>query len=473
MTVGHVHPVHRRGQTWEYPANRKQEEASGATPNITVTSIAQPSARSSSLAPFRVRSFQFQWPADLTTSWAFEMETIILGWYVLVETGSVFWLTVFGSLQYLGTLVAPMFGVYGARLGYRTMLCAFRVVYTVQAAALMTLALLDALEPIWVFTIAAVMGIFRPSDLVMRFALIGQTIPLGHLTGAMGVTRTTTDSARVAGALAGVGTVAAFGLGYTYVAIVALYAVSFALTLGVARKAENDAVDDAVNVGATSSAGSSNAFKSTPRPSPWRDLGDVFVYVWRTPHLLAAMCVAFLVNLTAFPMTAGLLPYAAKEVYGIGQTGLGWLAAAFSFGALIGSLVLSRYGGSVRCGRWIITGCAAWYVMLLVFGQLDVAQLGIPMLMLAGCAQSFGLVPMSAMLVRTSDPRHRGGVLGLRMLAIYGLPLGLLAASPLIEAFGYAHMVTAYTMVGLVAIGLILWRWHDVLWPDAAPANAR
>ena len=41
------------------------------------------------LAPFRVRSFRFQWPGDLATSWAFEMETLILGWYVLVETGSV------------------------------------------------------------------------------------------------------------------------------------------------------------------------------------------------------------------------------------------------------------------------------------------------------------------------------------------------------------------------------------------------
>ena len=41
------------------------------------------------LAPFRIRSYRFQWPADLLVSWAFEMETLILGWYVLVETGSV------------------------------------------------------------------------------------------------------------------------------------------------------------------------------------------------------------------------------------------------------------------------------------------------------------------------------------------------------------------------------------------------
>ena len=62
------------------------------------------------LAPFATRSFRYQWPADLLTSWAFEMETIILGWYVLVETGSVLLLTLFASLGYVGTLVAPIFG---------------------------------------------------------------------------------------------------------------------------------------------------------------------------------------------------------------------------------------------------------------------------------------------------------------------------------------------------------------------------
>ena len=83
-------------------------------------------ARPSALAPFRIRNYRFQWPADLLTSWAFEMEMIILGWYVLVETGSVLLLTVFASLGYIGTLVAPMFGVVGDRIGHRDLLAMMR-----------------------------------------------------------------------------------------------------------------------------------------------------------------------------------------------------------------------------------------------------------------------------------------------------------------------------------------------------------
>ena len=83
-------------------------------------------ARFAMLAPFATRSFRFQWPADLLTSWAFEMEMIILAWYVLVETGSVLWLTVFGALQYLGTLIAPVYGVVGDRLGHKSLLLGMR-----------------------------------------------------------------------------------------------------------------------------------------------------------------------------------------------------------------------------------------------------------------------------------------------------------------------------------------------------------
>ena len=77
------------------------------------------------------------------------METLILGWYVLVETGSVLLLTVFASLGYVGTLVAPMFGVVGDRIGHRDLLAMMRATYAVLAAMLMTLALSGHLTPLY------------------------------------------------------------------------------------------------------------------------------------------------------------------------------------------------------------------------------------------------------------------------------------------------------------------------------------
>ena len=413
-------------------------------------------SRAAALAPFRVRSFRFQWPSNLATSWAFEMETLILGWYVFVETKSVLLLTVFGSVQWLGTLISPLFGVAGDRIGHRNVLCVMRAFYTAQALLIMILAFTGTLNPIHVLVISTLTGMVRPSDMVMRWALVGETMPPPYLMSAMSIERTTSDSARVVGALTGAGLVAALGLGPAYVVVTAFYALSLLLTFGIAAQE------------AKSPTGRPRA---AARASPWRDLRDVVVQAWTTPVLLAALSLAFLVNLTAYPLVLGLFPYVAKEIYQTDQTGLGYLTAAFASGGLLGSIALTRMGGGIRAGRWMMVACGAWFVLLAAFAQMPTLAGGLALLIAAGCAQSFGLVPMAALLLRHSHERFRGRIMGLRMFAIYGLPIGLLIAGPIIEHFGYRALAMLYCAIGIAFTVLIGARWSAVVWRRDAPAN--
>src|SRR5690349_25168123 len=82
------------------------------------------------------------------------------------------------------------------------------------------------------------------------------------------------------------------------------------------------------------------------------------------PGMLAALCVAFLVNMTAFPLTNGLLPFIAREIFHTDQAGLGYLSASFASGSLIGSIALSLTSG-VRIARLLIGATLAWYALLL------------------------------------------------------------------------------------------------------------
>lgn len=409
--------------------------------------------RSPLLTPFEVRSFRFQWPADLLTSWAFEMELIILGWYILVATGSVLLLTVFGALGYLGTLIAPLFGLAGDRLGHRNVLCAMRAVYAVLASVIATLALTDLIDPVNVFCVAAISGLVRPSDLAMRNALVAETIPTDRLMAAMGVARTTSDSARIVGALAGAGLVAAVGMGFAYLAVATFYVCGFLLTLGVGVPRK--------------------AIDRMARLSFWRDLREGLRFIADSPESLAAMWLAFLVNMTAFPITSGLLPFVAREIYHIGQTGLGTLVASFAVGALLGSLVVSMAGRFLRPARMMVISAALWYVMLLVFVQMPNATSGRLLLALTGFAQSLSMVPMAVMLLHSAGAKFRGRVMGVRMLAVYGLPVGLLAAGVLVERIGFVATATAYCVFGLLTTAAIALRWRAALWPLNAPANAR
>ena len=404
------------------------------------------------LAPFRNRSYRVLWPADLLTSWAFEMETLILGWYILVETQSVVWLTVFGSLQFGGTLIAPLFGVASDRIGPRNLLCLMRGAYAVLATVLAVFSLTGVLTPLHVVGIAFIMGLVRPSDLSVRNTLIGGLMPPDLLMGAMGISRTTQDSSRIMGALAGAGVFALLGMGAAYVLITFFYVASLALTLCIARPAREGA-----GVAA----------------SPWREVREGLGYVAATPRMLAAMVLAFLVNFCAFPLSGGLLPYVARDIYGMDQAGLGILAAGFATGGLVGSLMLSTVARNIPAGRVMISFTFVWYAMLLVYSHVTVPGLGIVLLMLAGFMQSLSMVPMAVMLLRSAEPRFRGRVMGVRMLAVYGMPLGLLLAGWLIERFGFVATATGYCLFGLVATGAIALYWRRDLFPLAAPANGR
>ena len=421
---------------------------------MTPPSVAASKIRTGPLAPFAVRSFRFQWPADMLASWAFEMENLILGWYILVETESVFLLTLYGSLQYLGTLLAPFFGAAGDMFGRRAMLCTVRALYSVLAAVILTFAMTDTLTPWHIFPVAFLAGLVRPSDMTMRNALIADTMSPENLMSALGLGRTNLDTARIMGALAGAGLFAALGIGPAYIVVVAFYGTSFALSLGISRV--NPSRPDSADGAATTKVG---AWKSG-----FRDFRDGLSYVWNTPAVLGLMWLAFLINLTAIPMSHGLMAYVAKDVYGIDETGLSHLVAAFASGALLGSIVMATMGTRLRSPRFMMINMLIWYGLLSIFGQLETKAHGLAILILIGFFHSLAMISIAGVLLRAVSARFRGRVMGIRMLAVYGLPVGLLASSGMVGWIGYPATVSLYVIVGVVFMTLIGYRWRRSLW---------
>jgi len=403
------------------------------------------------LAAFRVRSFRFQWSSDLLTSWAAEMETVILGWYVITQSGSVLLLTIFGSLQFFGTLAAPMFGVLSDRFGGRLLLCVMRSIYAALAVVILLLAGTGWLTPWWVLAVAAVSGFVRPNDLVMRNSLIGETIPPPHLMGALALSRATMDSARACGALAGAALSTFLGLPLTYVVVTSFYLAGFALTFRISRPAV--VPDPAAPLRAA---------------SPGRQLKAGLARVLTTPTLLALMWLAFLINLTAYPASGGLLPYVARNVYGVGATGLGWLVASFAFGGLLASAFMVVSGGSRQPERATFVCTVIWYAILLGFGHLQTLGAGLLTLLAAGFVQNVAMISMAASLLASAGAEFRGRVMGVRTLAVHGLPLGLMGSGFLIERLGYPLTITVSAATGLLFTVLIAVRWRAAVWRRAA-----
>jgi predicted MFS family arabinose efflux permease len=121
----------------------------------------------------------------------------------------------------------------------------------------------------------------------------------------------------------------------------------------------------------------------------------------------------------------------------------------------------------------MIGATLAWYALLLVFVAIKALPVAMACLVLAGMAQSLSMIAAAVILMRTASAHLRGRVMGLRMMVIYGLPLGLLAAGSLIDLIGYSATGALYAVSGFLCMALIALYWRADLWSTHAPANAR
>ena len=130
-------------------------------------------------------------------------------------------------------------------------------------------------------------------------------------------------------------------------------------------------------------------------------------------------------------------------------------------------------GARIRPARTMLAGAVAWFSLNLVFSWLCDPLLGEVVLFVAGFAQSFCMIPMAVLLLRVADPQFRGRVMGVRMLAVYGMPVGLLLSGPLVERVGFSVTGSLFSLVGIFFTLIIAFYWRAHLWHPAAGANVR
>ena len=281
----------------------------------------------------------------------------------------------------------------------------------------------------------------------MRNGLIGDTISESKLMSAMGLSRTTMDTARIIGALFGAGLFSLFGLGIAYIIVSLFYAISFFLTLGVSGIKTNP-----------------SAISSKKQESIFFNLKQGLVYVWQTPALLAAMWLAFLVNLTVFPVSHGILPYVAKSVYEVDESGLSHLVAAYAFGALLGSITMVFVKLKKNPARFMIVNIFLMHVLIIIFAYIETKIGGQILLFFAGYIQSLAMISLVVTLLAIASEKFRGLVMGVRMMAVYGLPVGLMVSGYLIELLGYSWSVMLYGIIGLLLSASVATKWRNQIW---------
>src|SRR5258708_31128092 len=119
----------------------------------------------------------------------------------------------------------------------------------------------------------------------------------------------------------------------------------------------------------------------------------------------------------------------------------------------------------------MLVAAILWFVLNFAFSWIESPLWGEAVLFMAGIIQSFCMVPMAVLLLRSADPAFRGLVMGVRMLAVYGMAIGLLVSGPLVENVGFVATRSLYIVLRIVFTIVIAFHWRAHLWDIKSVAN--
>ena len=203
-----------------------------------------------------------------------------------------------------------------------------------------------------------------------------------------------------------------------------------------------------------------------PPPYESLSLGRVFggvSFIWQRKVILGA------VSLDLFAVLLGgataLLPMFAKDILHVGPTGLGLLRAAPAAGALLTSIVLTRWPLERKVGHTLLWAVAVYGAATVVFGVSTSFGLSFAMLALSGAADMVSVVVRQTLVQLETPDAMRG-----RVGAVNSVFIG---ASNQLGEFESGATAALIGPVGSVVLGGLGTLLIAVTWLKLFPALAR
>jgi len=151
---------------------------------------------------------------------------------------------------------------------------------------------------------------------------------------------------------------------------------------------------------------------------------------------------------------------------------LGFMMGSYSCGAVLGSLIAGGRDGSGKIGRFSIGGVVLWSGAIIILALVPNFVSSLPVLFLAGLGQSLCTVAIAMMLLSLTPDNLRGRVMGLRQLAVYSLPLGLLISGTIAEMWGVKVAIFLDGLMGILLVMGCVGIW-PTLWNVSQPKEYR
>jgi MFS family permease len=442
------------------------------------------------LTPLRHRGFRLLACGQVASNVGDAFYAVALPWYVLADHGGALLLgTVLAAYGVPRTVLVAVGGHASDRWRPWTVMMVADAVRAIAAAALAAVALAGPASATLLVPVAAVLGAGEGLFLPGSFAIVPSLLPDEDLQAGNALTSGGTQLATLIGPAVGGAVVAFAGPGPAFVVDAVTFVVS-AMSLAAirARQTAPAAIAGAVSPGAapavlatadcgrTDGSGSTEPSGAGDEPLAPAGVGAAEPVTVRS--VLAServIQVILLVTLAANLGMGGLsevaLPALAHGPFHTGAGGYGGLIAAFSGGALAGT-VLAGQGRRMR--RPAVVATMAFLVEGVLIGVVPYLGGPIPAaaaLAVIGSLNGFGNVVTITLFQRWAPPALMGRLMGLFMLGSFGaFPVSVAVTGAVVHAWGPAIFfpLASGMLVAAVLVGLSQPSWR-AFGSDGAP----
>jgi len=382
---------------------------------------------SAPLSLLRHRSFAFFWFARTSTSGAYQMLLVAVGWQLYDLTNDPLDLGLVGLMQFF-----PMVGltlVIGQTVDHfdRRMIAGACQVVKAICAAMFALGTLQGwLDRDTILVLILFAGAARAFEAPALHAIVPGLVSRPLLPRAIAASATAQQTAIIAGPALG-GFLYVFGPAVVYslcTAIFVLASILISLVEGKHRAEQR-------------------------MPVSVRSVLAGFAYIWKSPILLAA------ISLDLFAVLLGgvtaLLPIYARDILGTGPWGLGLLRSAPAVGALSMSVLLSRHTIERGAGYLLLANVGLFGLASSVFALSTWLWLSLAALAVYGAADAISVV-IRQTLIQTRTPQ---GMLG-RVMSVHSMFSGSSGTLGEFRAGAMADWIGAVPSALLGGVGVII-----------------
>ena len=377
-------------------------------------------------------NFRKLWFSDILIGSADNIEMLIISWVIITKTNSGLILGIYGATRFFSTIFAPLFGSVIDRFNKKTTISVSRSYMIIHSIIFLIFSLQNILTTFNIIFITFFYGIARTSDRISREALTQILIKKKDLRNASGIIRATMDFTKIISPIIGAMIYTTLGIEYSYLIICILYIGALLAIYPI-------------NIHST----------NQQNLILYKELLSGLTYLANNKTLISLISFAALVNFTVLTLPNAYLPFISKNILNGDANDLALLISFASIGSLIGSIIISVNNFSNTPGKFLIIFIFIWHILMLGTSLFTIKLIIICILILFGISSSVTMVNMSILILSITDKNMIGRIIGIRQLAIFTLPVGLILSGYMIDKTGLISSIQIMSVIGII-ISIIL-----------------